>query len=73
MAIRPCLHFVAFRGDEYTRAVRVFGLPDFIHRGWDARARREIAECDTIVFARGSERDDPSIRSFNDLDEPEPK
>lgn len=33
-----CLHFVGFRGDEYNRAVAVFGTPDFIHRSWDARA-----------------------------------
>lgn len=27
------LHFVGFCGDEYSRAVLVFGEPDFIHIG----------------------------------------
>lgn len=63
------LHFVGFRGDEYTRALRVFGTPDFIHRGWDLRAQREIAEGDTVVFAKGSFDQPPRRQSFNDLDE----
>lgn len=45
------LHFVGFRGDEYNRAIRVFGKPDFIHMAWDRRAQREIAEGDTVIFA----------------------
>ena len=36
------IHFVGFRGEEFRSAVRVWGRPDFIHRGWDLRARREI-------------------------------
>src|SRR5690348_6118637 len=44
------LHFVGFRGEEYHSATRVWGLPDFIHRGWDRRAQREIAPGDIIVF-----------------------
>ncbi len=71
--MRPCLHFVGFRGDEYTRAQRVFGTPDFVHPGWDLRARREIADGDTIIFARGTEADEPRVRSFNDWNEPGPK
>lgn len=63
------LHFVGFRGDEYTRACRAFGLPDFIHRGWDLRAQREIAPKDTVVFATGSFDQVPRRQSFNDLDE----
>lgn len=57
------IHFVAFRGDEYLRAIRVFGRPDFIHPRWDRRARREIAEGDTVIFAKGTADDEPS--SFN--------
>ncbi len=49
------LHFVWFRGDEYNRACRVWGKPDFIHIGWDRRAAREIAKGDTVVFARGDD------------------
>lgn len=64
------LHFVGFRDDRYINAVRVFGRPDFIHRGWDLRARREIAAGDVVVFAKGSDTQEPSRRSFNDIDEP---
>lgn len=66
-------HFVGFRGDEYGRACRVFGRPDFVHIGWDKRARREIDfERDTIVFATG-EHDQPfSARNFDDIREPFP-
>lgn len=49
----PCIHFVGFRGDEYWSAVKVWGKPDFFHRGWDSRAAREIHETDTVVFAKG--------------------
>ncbi len=48
------LHFVGFRGDEYTRAVRVFGPPDFIHIGWDRWAKLEIQPDDMAVFATGT-------------------
>ena len=66
----PCVHFVGFRGNEYTSAVRVWGRPDFIHRGWDRRAFREIAPYDTIVFATGDEHQPLAERNFNDIDEP---
>ena len=48
------VHFVGFRDDRYSAAVRVFGRPDFIHFVWDKRAQRDIAIGDTIVFAKGS-------------------
>lgn len=63
------LHFVWFRGDEYLRAVRIWGVPDFIHRGWDRRARREIVAGDTVIFARGEHDQSPAERNFNDIDE----
>ena len=37
----PAVHFIAFRGEEYWSAVKVWGRPNFIHRGWDTRALRE--------------------------------
>lgn len=50
------LHFVGFGdGDRYYRAVAVFGLPDFLHRIWDARARQEIVAGDVAIFAEGDE------------------
>lgn len=52
--MRPATHFVGFKGEEYTRALRVW-KPDFIHPKNDPRSRREIAEGDTIVYANGSE------------------
>lgn len=61
------LHFVWFRGDEYTRAKRVFGEPDFIHLGWDRRAQREIVEDDIVVFAKGEHDQEIRDRNFNDL------
>lgn len=65
--IRPAVHFVGFRDDRYWNAARVFGLPDFIHPGWDTRARREIAvDLDTVVFATGDEHQPPSTRTFTD-------
>lgn len=63
------LHFIAFRDDRYWNAVKVFGLPDFIHRGWDMRARREIAAGDTVVFSIGDCDQKPSFQSYQDLNE----
>jgi hypothetical protein len=65
------VHFVGFRDDRYWSAVRAFGRPHYIHRGWDLRARREIAEGDLIVFASGSHDQEPRQRSFDDMKEGE--
>ena len=49
---RTCIHFFGFRGDEYNRAIKVFGLPDFIHPVHDKRAYVEIdRENDILIFA----------------------
>jgi hypothetical protein len=47
----------------------VFGGPRVIHRWWDRRAKREIAEEDTVIFADGDWQQEP--RKFNapDIDE----
>jgi len=66
------VHFVGFRGDEYHRARRVFGSPDFIHIGWDRRSRREIADGDLIVFAKGPHDQPCADRNFDDIREPTP-
>jgi hypothetical protein len=63
------VHFIGFRDDRYWSAVRVFGRPHFIHRGWDLRARREIGEDDLVVFASGPHDQEPRKMSYNDLDE----
>ena len=63
------LHFVRFdRFDQrFSNAVAVFGQPDFLHRNWDTRARREIAEGDIVVFAKGDA--DQPVSRFNGDDE----
>jgi hypothetical protein len=66
------VHFVGFRDDRYWSAVRVWGRPHYIHRGWDLRARREIDEIDIVVFADGPYDQAPRVKSYNDLDEPMP-
>lgn len=64
-----CVHFVRFENEYDSRfcsAVRVFGRPHFVHRLWDERARREIADVDVVVFAKG-EWDQPTTRySYDD-------
>lgn len=67
--MKPCTHFVGFRDDRYWNAVRVWGLPHYIHRGWDLRARREIADGDTIVFAEGPSCQPMRVKSYDDLRE----
>jgi hypothetical protein len=56
--VTPCVHFVGFKGDEYSAAVRVFGRPDFIHRKNDLRLvfGGELHPSDTVVYANGAER-----------------
>jgi hypothetical protein len=61
---------VGFRGDEFHRAQRVFGRPDFVHIGWDLRGQREIADGDVVVFAKGGHRQMPSAKSYPDIIEP---
>lgn len=62
-------HFVGFRGNEFWSAVKVWGFPTFIHRGWDLRAQREIAPGDVVIFATGPHDQEPRVRSFDDLRE----
>lgn len=64
-----CVHFVGFRGDEYNRAVQVWGKPTFVHRIWDVRAANEASPEDTVVFARAkdwAEKDRPTPFCFDD-------
>jgi len=68
--MRRCVHFVGFKDDRYNAAVRAFGPPDFIHRGWDKRARRELADADLIVFADGPHDQVQRVRSYDDIMEP---
>ena len=63
---KPCIHFVWFRGEEYHSAVKVWGLPDFIHIGWDPRAAREIWEGDVVIFAKGEHDQSPAEYNYGD-------
>jgi hypothetical protein len=67
--VTPAVHFVAFRGEEYWSAVRVWGRPAFIHRRYDQRARRELHPKDTVVFAKGCDQDAPSRFNGSDIEE----
>jgi hypothetical protein len=68
--VERVVHFVGFRDDRFWNAVKVFGRPHFIHRGWDLRARREIdLENDLVVFADGEFDQEPRRKSFDDIRE----
>lgn len=67
--MKRCIHFVGFSGEEYWSAVKVFGEPDFIHRGWDLRAQREIADGDMVVFAQGEHDQETRTKSYDDIRE----
>lgn len=63
------VHFVGFRGDEYNRALKVWGKPTFIHRIWDVRAAAEVSPGDLVVFARAKDwanLSNPSPLCFDD-------
>jgi hypothetical protein len=67
---RRCTHFVRFRSlscQRLANASSIFGPPDFLHRNWDARARREIADGDVVLFANGDP--DQPMKAFNGNDE----
>ena len=51
------IHFVGFRGDEFSSAVRIWGSPDYVHWVHDNRLCHggELHPDDTVVFANGSE------------------
>lgn len=61
-----CTHFVGFKGDDFVRACRVFGKPDFIHRMHDQRAISMFAPGDMVVFANGTDTPTTSVFSFDD-------
>lgn len=44
------VHYVGFRGDEYTRAYRIWGGPAMIHKVYDDRVFTEVGDSDVVVF-----------------------
>lgn len=69
MTVKPIIHFIGFRGEEYWSAVKVWGQPHYIHRGWDKRAQRDIADVDLVIFAKGTDRDEPRDFNYDDITE----
>jgi hypothetical protein len=67
--MKSAVHFVGFgRFDQqYWNAVRAFGPPAFLHACWDRRSRREIADEDCVVFAKGAA--DQPYSKYNGNDE----
>lgn len=63
---KPAIHFVGFTDDRYWNAVKVFGLPDIVHRLWDYRAKAEIVPGDIVIFAKYDPSDQPTDFSWND-------
>lgn len=66
----PISHFVGFpdnHGRTFQSAVRVFGPPAFMHRFWDRRAQRDIAEGDLVIFATRDEHQ--PVRQWNGDDQ----
>lgn len=70
--MRNALHFVGFvhpaqaHSADYDRAVRMFGVPDFVHRRNDARAQAEIMPGDVAIYARGVDPDKVAPHAFDD-------
>lgn len=63
--MNSAVHFIGFRDTgTFWRAVRIFGYPDF----WDTRAAYggEYVPGDIRVFAKGTDKDEPSPYTFDD-------
>ena len=60
------VHFVGFRGDEYTSAVKVWGRPDFVHAWHDHRMYGDVGDGDIIVFGPKGDPDHISRFSWQD-------
>jgi hypothetical protein len=67
--MRRAIHYVGFRDDRYLNALRIWGGPRVIHRWWDRRAAREIADGDVVIFAEGDWQQEPRKWNAPDLDE----
>lgn len=64
--MKKALHFVGFKDERLSAALRAFGRPDFWHRLWDWRAIAEIANGDMVVFATGDETQPVRDFTWND-------
>jgi hypothetical protein len=56
--IQRVVHYVGFRGDEFTTAFRLFGGPVMIHRTNDVRTQSEIdPDHDLVIYANAETED----------------
>jgi hypothetical protein len=69
--MRRAVHFVGFRGDEYTSAVKVFGKPDFVHYHFDRRAIADFAPGDIVVFGPKADPEHVVPFAFDDSNQPD--
>lgn len=61
------VHFVGMVGDDFVRAQKVWGKPDFFHKWHDARMWGDIdPDRDTVVFAADIDPDTPSPWTWQD-------
>ena len=67
-AVTVAVHFVGFKGEEWWSAVRVWGVPDFVHRWADKRFwfGGELCPGDVVVFANNEDKKDRGVWVFND-------
>jgi|TARA_R100000388_G_C7215802_1_gene146091 hypothetical protein len=73
MMIKKIVHFFGFRGDEYNRAKKIWGEPDFIHPVHDRRSYIEIDKDNDVLIFANKER--PEIlsryrREYTDMKKP---
>jgi len=61
--VKPHVHFIGFRGEEYWSAVKIFGVPDFIHLIHDSRLYGDVGEHDILIF--GPKADPNRISEFS--------
>ena len=59
-------HFIGFRGSEYHSAIKVFGLPDFIHLIHDHRMYGDVGEHDILIFGPKADSNVISQYSWQD-------
>jgi len=66
--MKRALHFVGFvpYSQHFWNAVRVFGLPDFLHRVYDGRCVAEYMPGDVMLFAKGCGGRTVQLYSYDD-------
>lgn len=63
---KSAVHFAGFRGEEYWSAVKISGVPDFLHNGWEHYAMHAISPRTGRVFVKGEWTQDPTQDGYPD-------